>query len=45
MITFHFHKFTLKEKKRKMKMCALSEGSQLETYPFLSVRFAISLIV
>ena len=29
--------------KKKMKMCALSEGSQLETNPFLSVRFAINL--
>ena len=31
------------KKKTKMKMCALSEGLQLKTNPFLSVRFAINL--
>ena len=31
-------------KKRKMKMCALSEGSLLKTNPFLLVRFVINLI-
>ena len=28
------------DKKRQMNMCALSEGSQLKTNPFVSVRFA-----
>ena len=32
------------KRKKKMKMIAMNEGSQLKSNPFLSVRFTISLI-